>query len=67
MQENIDLIKLQREVKEKSTKLSAVTEKYAILEEVCTLHCIHKGMNHLKSVYNVIFYSNDVNFRTFMQ
>lgn len=38
VQENIDLIKLQREVKEKSTKLSAVTEKYAILEEVCILY-----------------------------
>jgi hypothetical protein len=37
VQENIDLIKLQREVKEKSTKLAAVTEKYSILEEVCSI------------------------------
>jgi hypothetical protein len=34
VQENIDLIKLQRDVKEKSTRLIALQEKYAALEEV---------------------------------
>ncbi|KAK3603408.1 hypothetical protein CHS0354_009388 [Potamilus streckersoni] len=33
VQENIDLIKLQREVKEKSTKLLTLQEKYGALEE----------------------------------
>ena len=34
IQENIDIIKLQREVKEKSTKLTALQGQYANLEEV---------------------------------
>ncbi|XP_062566792.1 protein fantom-like [Saccostrea cucullata] len=45
VQENIDLIKLQREVKEKSTKLSAVTEKYAILEE--NLHTMKRSHDNM--------------------
>uniref|UniRef100_K1QMS1 Protein fantom n=1 Tax=Magallana gigas TaxID=29159 RepID=K1QMS1_MAGGI len=45
VQENIDLIKLQREVKEKSTKLSAVTEKYAILEE--NLHAMKRSHDNM--------------------
>ncbi|XP_048736763.2 protein fantom-like isoform X2 [Ostrea edulis] len=45
VQENIDLIKLQREVKEKSTKLSAVTEKYAILEE--NLHTVKRSHDNM--------------------
>jgi len=34
VQENIDMIKLQREVKEKSTKFLMLQEKYSMLEEV---------------------------------
>ena len=37
VQENIDMIKLQRDVKEKSTRLIALQEKYAAMEEVSTL------------------------------
>ncbi|KAJ8302489.1 LOW QUALITY PROTEIN: hypothetical protein KUTeg_018885 [Tegillarca granosa] len=33
VQENIDMIKLQREVKEKSTKMMVLQEKYVLLEE----------------------------------
>ena len=34
IQENIDIIRLQREVKEKSTKLTAVQAQYETLQEV---------------------------------
>ena len=34
MQENIDIIRLQREVKEKSTKLTALQSQYQGLDEV---------------------------------
>ena len=34
VQENIDMIKLQRDVKEKSTRLIALQEKYSAMEEV---------------------------------
>ena len=34
IQENIDVIRLQREVKEKSTKLTALQAQFASLEEV---------------------------------
>ena len=35
IQENIDVIRLQREVKEKSTKLAQLQAQYQNLEEVC--------------------------------
>jgi len=34
LQENVDMIKLQREVKDKSTKLQALQTKYTTLDEV---------------------------------
>ena len=34
LQENIDMIKLQREVKEKSTMLTALQDKYQQMENV---------------------------------
>ena len=37
IQENIDIIRLQREVKEKSTKLTAVQAQYETLQEVNSL------------------------------
>ena len=37
VQENIDMIKLQRDVKEKSTRLIALQEKYSVMEEVGSL------------------------------
>lgn len=36
LQENVDLIRLQREIKDKSTKLTALQGKYMQLEEVMT-------------------------------
>lgn len=39
VQENIDMIKLQREVKEKSTKFLMLQEKYSMLEEVGIVEC----------------------------
>jgi len=39
VQENIDMIKLQREVKEKSTKFLMLQEKYSMLEEVRIWTC----------------------------
>ena len=43
IQENVDMIKLQREVKEKASKLQAVESKYLSLNEVyglCKFHSV---------------------------
>ena len=48
VQENIDMIKLQREVKEKSTKLYTLEEKYRALEQV-------GYMKSNETNYNLIF------------
>lgn len=45
VQENIDLIKLQREVKEKSTQLLMLQEKYSLLEE--NLHTVKRSHDTL--------------------
>ena len=40
IQENVDMIKLQREIKEKASKLQVVEAKYLSLNEVHTLQII---------------------------
>ena len=40
IQENIDLIRLQREVKDKSTKLTAVQAQFENLNSVCIQSCL---------------------------
>lgn len=43
IQENVDMIKLQREIKEKASKLQVVEAKYLSLNEVHTLQIIKCG------------------------
>ena len=45
IQENVDMIKLQREVKEKASKLQAVEAKYLTLNEVQTMYKILFGFS----------------------
>ena len=45
IQENVDMIKLQREVKEKAGKLQAVEAKYLSLNEVQTMYKILFGFS----------------------
>ena len=45
IQENVDMIKLQREVKEKAGKLQAVEAKYLTLNEVQTMYKILFGFS----------------------
>ena len=40
IQENIDLMRLQREVKDKSTKLTAVQAQFENLNSVCIQSCL---------------------------
>lgn len=41
IQENVDMIKLQREVKEKASKLQVVEAKYLTLNEVRAVYKFH--------------------------
>ena len=45
IQENVDMIKLQREVKEKAGKLQVVEAKYLTLNEVQTMYKILFGFS----------------------
>ena len=53
LQENVDMIKLQRLVKEKSARISELDEKFKALEEVTISFFVYKTNNllELKSVY----------------
>lgn len=55
IQENIDLMRLQREVKDKSTKLTAVQAQFENLNGVSISNCpkMVPIMNHLQSTHGL--------------